>query len=68
MVGRHDENFSSDGLMISGYSDFLILSFYFILICQILAHIMLNKYQNRQRVFSKFKRKKEARYLGNKIF
>ena len=68
MVGRHDENFSSDGLMISGYSDFLILSFYFILIWQILAHIMLNKYQNRQRVFSKFKRKKEARYLGNKIF
>jgi len=68
MVGRQDENFSSDGLMISGYSDFLILSFYFILICQILAHIMLNKYQNRQRVFSKFKRKKEARYLGNKIF
>jgi len=68
MVGRQDENFSSDGLMISGYSDVLILSFYFILICQILAHIMLNKYQNRQRVFSKFKRKKEARYLGNKIF
>jgi len=68
MVGRQDENFSSDGLMISGYSDFLILSFYFILVCQILAHIMLNKYQNRQRVFSKFKRKKEARYLGNKIF
>jgi len=68
MVGRQDESFSSDLLMISVYSDFLILSFYFILICQILAHIMLNKYQNRQRVFSKFKRKKEARYLGNKIF